>query len=570
MNSATLDSDTTRLINKDSGGADWRRTNPALSRLLPPTPGGVLIAGTTSDAGKSFVATGLCRLLVRQGWAVRPFKAVNMSLNSVPTPGGEEIALAQWVQCRAARCEPSTLSNPVLLKPRGRGVEVVVRGVARCHLASWRREMAGHLPGLRKEVRAAIDELREIKGFVVAEGAGSPVEVNLRSSDLSNFFVAEALDVPVILVADLERGGALAQVVGTWELLRPGERCRLKGIVFNRIRGDPAIFKPACRWVEDRVGIPVLGVLPCLPPEAGFLPPEDSLSLPRTGRSRSRIRRAGRHRPRPRLGLLRLPHTSNFSDFSSLERASEIDTFWVEDPGEATSLDAILLPGSHRARDDLAWMRRRGWSSVIAQERKRGLGVGGICGGYQMLGTVLDDPLGFEGRPGRSRGLGLLPIRTQFHDPKIVRLVSVRPLPGHPWAPGRVPLSCYEIHRGRSEPVGKVLPLFSVCPAGNRDLKEELEGSRSADEHVWGTVLHGVLDSRDAVRDVRAWVVAIDRTRRRAAVPELPSPLRGRPEEGTFPGLDQTIDRVAELLDQHLDRIVLGEILGRKITPLRA
>lgn len=514
---------------------------------------GLLVAGTTSDAGKSFVTTGLCRLLSRRGWRVAPFKAMNMSLNSVATDQGEEIALAQWVQCVAAGVPPTAAANPVLLKPYDSGVEIVLHGRPATRLRSWRREMPAQLPRLRAEIARAIAAARGSGRLVIAEGAGSPVELNLRSSDLANFFVAERLDAPVILVADLERGGALAQVVGTFELLRPSERARVCGIIFNRIRGDEQIFRPAAAWTEDRLGVPVLGVLPPLPVEAGALPSEDSLGLAR--RRADPPRRGGV----PRLGVVRLPHTANFTDIEPLEALPDLDTRWIVSTSELAGCAAVLLPGTRRTGDDLAWLRRGGWPAALRRARSRGAGIGGVCGGFQILGEWLDDPEGVDGPPGRHRGLGLLPLTTRFQEPKIVRTVIARARPGHPWLPAGSRVSGYEIHRGRIDRASDARPIFGVTAGTGGEGSEQLDGVRSEDGRVWGTMLHGVLGAPESVEGLIRWV-------RSGSPSEYRTPGSiGRTEpESLFPGLDRTIDAVADLLERHLDLRTLERVLSAR------
>ncbi len=509
-----------------------------------PRPGaapGLLVAGTTSDAGKSFVATGLCRVLARRGWPVAPFKALNMSLNSVATEGGEEIALAQWVQCAAAGVPASASANPVLLKPYDGGVEVVLRGRSAAQLGSWRREMPAQLPRLRREIRRALAELRASGRFVVAEGAGSPVELNLRRSDLANLFVADVLDAPVILVADLERGGALAQVVGTVELLRPSERARICGIVFNRLRGDERIFRPAVAWTEQRLGVPVLGVLPMLPADAGALPAEDSLELARAPRP---FPGSGR----PRVGLVRLPHTSNFSDFQAIEACADLDARWIRSADEVADCAAVLLPGTRRTGDDLAWLRAGGWPVALRGARARGAGIGGVCGGFQLLGGWIDDPEGWDGPPGRRRALGLLPISTLFEGPKTVRAVTGRAQAGHPWLRSGTRVPGYEIHRGRVTLRTPGRALFFVEGTGEPSGTELRDGARSDDGRVWGTMLHGSLGSPAAVRGLVRWAGGRPRARTRPR-----RPFRAVATDAWFPGLDRTIDAVADLLERYLD-----------------
>lgn len=528
------------------------------SGRLPPLGRGVVVVGTASDVGKSFVATGLCRLLARRGYPVQPFKAVNMSLNSVATAAGEEIALAQWVQCAAAGVPASAAANPVLLKPHGAGVEVVLGGRSRLAISSWRTQMPTELPRLREQIRRALRQTRATGRFVVAEGAGSPVELNLRSSDLSNFFVAESLDVPVILVADLERGGALAQVVGTWELLGPDERARVEGIVFNRFRGDLEIFRPAVEWTVARLGVPVLGVLPTLPAAEGRLPPEDSLQLER--RSGPPVR----DRATVRIGIVRLPHTANFSDFAGLESRGDVSTVWIDRSQELRTLDALLLPGTRRTGDDLRWLRAHGWPAAIARARARGAGIGGVCGGFQLLGEWLDDPSGVDGRPGRHRGLGLLAVRTRFHEPKVVRPVRAAARDCHPWLARGTEVEGYEIHRGRVELRSPSRAIF-VLADGARGGTPSLDGTVSPDGRVWGTMLHGVLGSPQSVDGLVEWAAAGGRRSRPSGPPSSTPASTG---DALFPGLEATVERVADLLERHLDQRALFAILRGEGRPL--
>lgn len=542
---------------RGSSGRGWSR--PAR---------GLLVAGTTSDAGKSFVVTGLCRLLARRGWSVVPFKAANMSLNAVAAEDGGEMASAQAVQCVAARVPARTVSNPVLFKSEGPGqVEVIVRGRTRWRLRSWAREMPRRVPQLRSEVRSALRELERSGAFIVAEGAGSPAEVNLRRTDLANLDVAESLDAPVLLVADLERGGAIAQLVGTLELLREEERRRIAGLLLNRMRGEASLLRSARRFLERRTGIPVLGVLPYLPPEVARLPPEDSLSLqdslslrdPRpSGRSGSPSSRRSRL---PRVGLLRLPHVSNFSDFTPLESSPEVRAEWVEDPRSFEGLDVLVLPGTRRTVDDLRWMREQGWERAIHRGVQEGRRVVGFCGGYQILGAELVDPRGFEGSPGRTRGLGLLPISTTFRDPKVVAPVTAEPLPSNPWAPEGRPLDGFEMHRGRTTLGRRAAPLFLVRREGSSRPRDNLEGASARQGRTWGTVLHGLLEDPRAVRAFAAWARGSPLARDEEAT--------GSREEASGAlapsSLDRACEVLADLIEENVDLPRLGRIVGRRL-----
>ncbi len=525
-------------------------------------PPGVLVTGTTSDAGKSFVATGLCRLLTRRGWPVAPFKAANMSLNAVAAEDGGEMASAQWVQCRAAGFPPRTVCNPILYKSEGpMGVEVVVRGRTRWRSASWARTMPRIVPKLRAEVRRALRELKSGGFFIVAEGAGSPAEVNLRKTDLANFDVARSLDAPVLLVADLERGGAIAQIVGTLVLLTPSERRQVRGIIFNRMAGNPRLLQGGIDFIEKRTGIPVVGVLPYLPPEAGRLPAEDILSLARSPTSPA-PEAAGarrRHHRRVRIGILRWPHVSNFSDFTLLERSPSAEVDWVTEPGQLPALDALVLPGTRRTVDDLAWLRQTGsrWLVALGRSHRNGLRIAGFCGGYQILGDRLVDPRGFEGNAGTTRGLGFLPIETTFRDPKLVRRVVARPEPGNPWCPvGTTPVG-FEIRRGRTVRARSGRSLFRLRPVSGEIGPVEFDGATTRGGRIWGTAVHGLLNDPSACRGFIRWAggrsgpVRIGQTAERGL--------------GASDPLDRTIDRVADLLEENLSLPRLGAALGIRL-----
>ncbi len=522
---------------------------------------GVLIAGTTSDAGKSFVTTGLCRLLARRGWAVAPFKAANMSLNAVPADDGGEMASAQWVQCRAAGFPALTACNPVLFKSEGpAGVEVVVRGRTRWRSASWARTMPRIVPKLRAEVHRALDELRARSVFIVAEGAGSPAEVNLRSTDLANLDVARALDAPVLLVADLERGGAFAQIVGTLALLTPSERRRVRGLLLNRMAGNSRLLQPGIAYVQARTGIPVLGVLPYLPPEAGRLPAEDVLSLVRGSAHpvRGAQRSPTRSRARVRIGILRWPHVSNFSDFSLLECSPATEVDWVTRPDDLGDLHALVLPGSRRTVDDLAWFRALGWPAALRRAYRAGLRVAGVCGGYQVLGERLVDPHGFEGKPGTTRALGFLPVETTFRDPKLIRRVRALPDRRNPWCPRGASPDGFEMRRGRSVVGPSARPLFVLLPSSKDPGPGEADGATVRNGRVWGTAVHGLLNDPVACDGFLRWASGGRPSSERATPAGVRTPLSD-PLEGT-------IDRVADLLEEHLDLDRLGAILGQRLT----
>lgn len=519
---------------------------------------GVLIAGTTSDAGKSFVATGLCRLLARRGWRVAPFKAANMSLNAVAADDGGEMASAQWVQCRAARFPPLTVCNPILYKSEGSvGVEVIVRGQVRWRTASWARTMPRIVPKLRREVRRALDELRTFDVFVVAEGAGSPAEVNLRKTDLSNLDVASALGAPALLVADLERGGTIAQIVGTLALLSASERRQIRGILFNRMAGNPRLLRTGIQFVERRTGIPVVGVLPYLPSDAGHLPAEDVLSLVRYPAS-ARSEGATSGDRLVRVGILRLPHVSNFSDFSLLENSPSAEVTWVTDPGALPDLDVLVLPGTRRTVDDLDWLRKSSWPAALRRFLQRNLRIAGFCGGYQILGDRLVDPRGFEGRPGTTRGLQMLPLVTTFRAPKLVRAVRAMPELDNPWCPPGADPEGFEIRRGRTVVGYPARPLFRLHCGNDGPGSSESDGAILPGGKVWGTAVHGLLNDSRACEGFLRWAAGRPNRCRKGPLVPIRAP--------TADPLETTIERVADLLEENLNMARLSAILGTKLT----
>jgi adenosylcobyric acid synthase len=519
------------------------------------------VAGTTSGAGKSLVTTALARWLHQQGISVHPFKAVNMSLNSIAVDGGE-IAVAQWVQCQAAGISPSALANPVLVKSEGPGrVEVVVHGRVRYRLRSWKDEMPRVAKDLAPVIQDDLEKLRRDGYFVLAEGAGSPAEVNLRRTDLSNMFVARSLNCPAILVADLERGGALAQVVGTLELLPKSDRSRFSGIVLNRLRGDPSLLAEARSFLRRRTGLPVLGVLPHIDPVAGRLPPEDSLDI-------SSDRKNARSPTFVRLGIVRVPHASNFSDFEGFYRLWGISLEWLEDPPEPSGWDAMILPGSRRTRDDLQWLEDRGWVDVLHELHHRGTRIVGICGGYQMLGRELRDPEGFEGPPGRSPGLGLLPLVTDFTDPKIVRTIVVEPLSDNPcFSPGQRWMA-YEIRRGRTRRTQDTPALFRLRADTHRP---EYDGARTGDATVWGSALHGLFVEPARALALARWACPETHRRRHIRVRRTRGSTGGSRPSATAPLLGQGLERTIQALTQDImgafDQRRLQAVLGLRGGP---
>ncbi len=443
-----------------------------MTRLAPC----VMVAGTASDVGKSVIATALCRVLREEGWRVAPFKAQNMSLNAAVTPDGGEIGRAQAAQAEAAGIAPTAEMNPILLKPeRDDRSQLVVRGRVRRDVSArayW-RDRARLWPVVAESLRW----LRREFEVVVIEGAGSLAEMNLRRTDLANVRVARAADARVLLVGDIERGGIFAQILGTLSLLTPRDRARVCALLVNRFRGDRSLFDGGIRYLRRASGLRVLGVLP-YSADLG-VPAEDSLAL---GRSST----AGVID----IAVVRYPRISNFDDLEPLAAAGAGVRF-VERVADVGVPDLVVLPGSKATIEDLEWVRASGIGARILALADAGVPLLGICGGLQMLGTVLDDRRGVEGPPRRVRGLGLLPIATRFAVAKRTVRVSGAIASDLALFGGTPSVAGYELHVGETDRDG--CPPFAVLrrATGGR----VLDGAVSTDGRVVGTYVHGLFDS---------------------------------------------------------------------------
>ena len=449
--------------------------------------GALLVAGTTSDAGKSVLTAGLCRWLVRQGVRVAPFKAQNMSLNSMVTADGAEIGRAQAMQAAAARIEPTAHMNPVLLKPGSdRRSQVVVLGRA---IADVDALQYGEYRAMLRDVAAgSLAALRAEYDVVICEGAGSPAEINLRKNDIANMGLARAANLPVIVVGDIDRGGVFAALYGTVGLLEPGDQALVAGFVINKFRGAPELLEPGLDQIRGLTGRDVYGVLPWL--DGLWLDVEDSLGL-----SNRRPPRA--HPSTLRVAVARLPRISNFTDVDALAAEPGVEVTFVTSPQELAGADLVVLPGSRATVSDLGWLRERGLAEAIIGRARAGRPVLGICGGYQMLAREIVDDV--ESRRGATRGLGLLPVRVEFAGDKTL---------GRPEGEAYgEKVRAYEIHHG----------------IASRDGGEPfLDGCR--DGAVWGTTWHGALEN-DGFR--RAFLTDVARTAGRDFVPSADTGFAG-------------------------------------------
>lgn len=483
---------------------------------LPALRGTLMVQGTTSDAGKSTVVAGLCRVLARAGIAVAPFKPQNMALNSAVTADGGEIGRAQALQAQAARLAPHTDMNPVLLKPSSdTGAQIIIHGRARLDLDA--RAYHAYKPVAMQAVLASHARLSAAYDVVMVEGAGSPAEINLRERDIANMGFAEAVDCPVVLVADIDRGGVFAHLVGTLDCLSESERRRVRGFIINRFRGDMALLQPGLDWLVARTGKPVLGVLPYL--HGLHLDAEDAIVGTQT-------RAQGAAGEPLRVIVPVLPRISNHTDFDALRAHPAVDLRFVGPGAPIPPADLIVLPGSKSVRSDLAFLREQGWEAAIRRHLRYGGKVIGICGGMQMLGRTVADPDGREGAAGTSAGLGLLDFDTVLAPDKQLRQVSGRLALD---TGGEAAVSGYEIHMGVTS--GPALAHRALRLSDGRD-----DGALSADGQVMATYVHGLFDQPEACGALLRWAGLAG-----AAGVDLAA-LR-----------EASIERLADTLTAHLD-----------------
>ena len=482
----------------------------------------IMVVGTTSHAGKSLITTALCRILTRRGWRVAPFKGQNMALNSYVTATGGEIGYAQAVQAWAAGTSPWTEMNPILLKPQGDSTsQVILKGkvAGRCGATEYYEQFfdAGW-----HAITESLQHLSEEFDMVVCEGAGSPAEINLKHRDLTNMRVARYLNAPTILVADIDRGGVFAHIVGTLELLDLAERDLIKGFVINKFRGQMSLLQPGIDWLQERTGIPVLGVVPWM---QEVFPAEDSLSLFDQRRSPDK---GDIH-----IAVICLPRISNFTDFDPLEAEPTVTVSYINPKGTLGHPDAVIIPGSKTTIADLLVLHKTGMADQIKDYVAAGGTVLGICGGYQMMGAMVADPEGVEGQEGRFPGLKLLPLKTVITGQKVARqrqVTSNFPQDG-------LPISGYEIHQGRTRLLEDAAdstfsPLFEDVNLGGVDETQA----------IWGTYLHGLFDN-GAWR--RAW---LNRLRQQRGLRSLPTGIANYRDQR-----EQMLDRLADLIEPHLN-----------------
>ena len=494
----------------------------------------IMVQGTMSNAGKSFLVAGLCRVFMQDGYRTAPFKSQNMALNSYITKDGLEIGRAQAMQAEAAGIEPTVEMNPILLKPTSNvGSQVIVNGEVLGNMKAM--DYYANKKQLVPEIEKAFEKLSGEYDIIVIEGAGSPAEINLKENDIVNMGMARIGKAPVLLCGDIDRGGVFASLYGTVKLLEDEEQSMIKGLIINKFRGDVEILKPGLQMIEEKTGIPVVGVVPLTPLD---IDDEDSLSdrLTHTGQ------KGGID-----LAVIRLPHISNFTDFNVFERMDGVSLRYVGSAGELGTPDLIFLPGTKNTMDDLTWLRESGMETAVLRCAEQKVPVVGICGGYQMLGELLEDPDGVE-HGGSMRGMGLLHTKTVFSRAKtrtqIQGRVNTVSICGE--FAGRE-VQGYEIHMGRTEKTGDCQETIYLEDG-------RLDGLSNPEGTVFGTYLHGIFDYGDLA------AMTVSRLMRRKGID--PKNWHFDPEEHKR----REYDKLADLVRNSLDMKRIYEILEAGIT----
>ena len=441
----------------------------------------VMLLGTASSVGKSTISTAICRYFKNKGLNVAPFKALNISLNSYVTEEGLEMGRAQVVQADACEIKPRAFMNPVLLKPSGNmKTQVIVNGRVKCNIDSYKYKELNK--GLKEVVKDTYKKISKEYDLIVLEGSGSCAEINLRESDIANMYMAKASNSPVILVADIDRGGVFASVVGTIMLLEEEERNRVKGVIINKFRGDMESFKPAMKDLEKIINIPVLGAMPYFNLD---IEDEDSVT--------ERIFNKSKNIIGLEVVVIRLPYMSNFTDFNSLSRLENVSIRYVDTLNEIGNPHLLILPGSKNTIEDIRFLKEKGLYNEIVNLEKSGTTILGICGGYQMMGTIIKDDFGVEGEKRSESGFGFLPIVTNFNKDKITKQASGRIVSNIIAGINNIEVSGYEIHNGETL-VTNESNIFIELTNG------EIAGAINDKGNVMGTYLHGIFDNGDFVK----------------------------------------------------------------------
>ncbi|CUH94015.1 Cobyric acid synthase [Propionispora sp. 2/2-37] len=491
----------------------------------------IMLQGTSSHVGKSILTTALCRIFLQDDFKVVPFKAQNMALNSYVTREGGEMGRAQVAQAEAAGLEPAVEMNPVLLKPTGNSCsQVILKGTPVGNMSAAEYHNGYSLKALQA-VKECLHTLSNAYDIMVIEGAGSPAEVNLKAQDIVNMRVAKLAQAPVLLVADIDRGGALAAVVGTLELLEADERELVKGIIINKFRGDIGLLQPALEFLEKKTGKPVLGVIPHI--EQLGIDDEDSVSLDEKVVAEKR---------ELEIAVLRTPKISNFTDFDALAGEPDVAVRYVKRGEKIGCPDLIILPGSKNTQEDLLYLREQGYEEEIVRLVSRGTPLIGICGGYQMLGMEIRDPDHTESRLENQKGLGLLNIITTFLPDKVTHQITAscngQGFLGIDYTDHA--LTGYEIHMGRTEPQETYCHTFTITSRSGQDT-ECYDGIVRQDGLVMGTYIHGIFDNDGYRQSI------LDKLRERNGLPSIVRKHNTRAEK------QASYNRLADIVRRHLD-----------------
>jgi len=505
----------------------------------------IMFQGTGSHVGKSVLVAALGRIFLQDGYRVAPFKSQNMALNSYVTRDGGEMGRAQVVQAEACGLAPDVVMNPVLLKPTGQATsQVIVLGRPVGNLSAKEYHERYNMTAL-DVVENSLNKLRSEFDIIVIEGAGSPAEVNLQATEIVNMRVARMADCPVLLVADIDKGGALAAVVGTLELLDPEDRARVKGVVINKFRGDVKLFYPAVEFLEKKTGIPVVGIIPYF---QGFKVQEEDTIPEDTIREADRVLEN-----KLDIVVINLPHISNFTDFDCLADEPDVQLRYVSNGNKLGNPDMVIIPGSKNTIHDLAFLQKSGlFSQIIAQE-KRGIPIVGVCGGFQILGNELHDPLHTESDIDSMKGLGLLNMITTFDPDKITTQVHAEIVGKGPFFDRMQGLEVtgYEIHMGRSEIGEGVIPAFRIFERSTREV-DILDGAIRSDGMVFGTYIHGIFDNDsfrrhilDLLREWKGW-----------------EPLEASEIMTVYQQREKDFNKLAEVVRGSMDMDKVYEIMG--------
>ena len=505
------------------------------------TTGSIMFQGTGSDVGKSVLTAAMCRIFARAGYDLAPFKSQNMALNSHITKKGKEIGRAQAVQAEAAMINPTVDMNPILLKPNeDNNSQVIFRGQPYKNMTA--KEYFAHHDKAYSIIENSLNNLHDEYEIIVMEGGGSPAEINLRENDLVNMSVAEIRDTPVILVADIDKGGVFASIVGTLELLQPEERERIKGIVINKFRGDVTRFNSGVEFIEEYTGKPVLGVIPYA--QEINLPDEDSIYQASYGEN-DFDRESNLD-----IAVIYLPHISNFTDFDYFSHEPGVRIRYVKDKNKLGNPDLIIIPGSKNTIEDLNYIQKTGLVKTIIREHENDTPIIGICGGYQMLGREIYDPLHIETKRERVEGIGLLDLKTVLSSEKITTQVEAEDLGRLPFWQGMEydALKGYEIHQGRTELDSNLEYLFKI--KRNEIESKIYDGAINTEKTVWGTYLHDIFKNDEFRRSL------INYLREQKGLNPINDEIRSAREER-----EKNYNQFADLVKNNLDMEKIYEIV---------